>query len=490
MIKNDRQYKITNSQLRKFEEALERLHNEPELESDLHPLLREANMNALASQVEELRELLLEYEHLKSGECSILELESLEELPIALIKGRISAKLSQKELADKLGLKEQQIQRYEETNYSAASLTKLIEISKVLNISIHEDVYLPSANISFKALFSRLNELGIKKELILNNLVSKPLEAIIKSISDSETFEAKKYIFEVAKVIEKVFKLPVKDIFTNKPLILNTAVLGATRFKVRAGIDMKKIEAYTVFAHYLALLMVSVTKDFPVLPIPSKWLEFRNEVIIRYGELTFENTLNYVWDLGIPVLPLGDKGTFHGAFWRVNGRNVIVLKQKTKSSARWLFDLLHEVYHATQEPEQTERTIIESSDELLKIEKDEEEIRAMSFSIQTMLNGKANTASKKVMEKTSRNSSTAFLPAFKRIIEEVALEEKIPVDFLSNHIAFRIEKNHNLWGVANNLQSTDSDPRFIATKVLLERCNFDKLNAPDRNLLLRALETE
>jgi hypothetical protein len=30
--------------------------------------------------------------------------------------------------------------------------------------------------------------------------------------------------------------------------------------------------------------------------------------------------------MGIPVLPLSDRGAFHGATWRIQGRNVIVLK--------------------------------------------------------------------------------------------------------------------------------------------------------------------
>ena len=36
--------------------------------------------------------------------------------------------LSQKELADRIGLKEQQIQRYEATEYASASLTRIQEI--------------------------------------------------------------------------------------------------------------------------------------------------------------------------------------------------------------------------------------------------------------------------------------------------------------------------------------------------------------------------
>ena len=69
----------------------------------------------------------------------------------------------------------------------------------------------------------------------------------------------------------------------------------------------------------------------------------RQAVLSTYGAITFEHTLRYVWSLGIPVLPLRDPGAFHGACWRIDGRNIIVLKQRTLSLARWLADLLHEV---------------------------------------------------------------------------------------------------------------------------------------------------
>lgn len=40
-------------------------------------------------------------------------------------QGRIAAGLSQKELSERLGLKERQIQRYEATDYASANLTRV-----------------------------------------------------------------------------------------------------------------------------------------------------------------------------------------------------------------------------------------------------------------------------------------------------------------------------------------------------------------------------
>lgn len=132
MIKNERQYLITKAQIEKFEDAL--VAAEGRREAD--PLLRKMEADALRSQLEELKQQVTEYESLKSGACGVIQADSLEELSAALVKARIAARLSQKELSDRLKLKEQQIQRYEATNYRSASLARLQQIAKALGVEV------------------------------------------------------------------------------------------------------------------------------------------------------------------------------------------------------------------------------------------------------------------------------------------------------------------------------------------------------------------
>ena len=79
------------------------------------------------------------------------------------------------------------------------------------------------------------------------------------------------------------------------------------------------------------------------------------------------------------VLPLRDPGAFHGACWRVDGRNIIVLKQRTPSRARWLTDLLHELRHAGEEPDKDERAVIEAEETPRKRQDAPEEQVATQF---------------------------------------------------------------------------------------------------------------
>ena len=135
MIKNERQYRITKNQADRFSQTLanfKRRSREPG--EEVHPLIARAQEDALRSQLSDLDEQLREYESLKAGNFEIEDLNVVTELPATLIKARISQGLSQKDLAERLRLKEQQIQRYEATDYATASLARIIEVVEALGV--------------------------------------------------------------------------------------------------------------------------------------------------------------------------------------------------------------------------------------------------------------------------------------------------------------------------------------------------------------------
>ena len=138
MITNERQYKITRSQLEKLKAAMGNFNFEEASKSVGSDVLAIAELQALQSEVDILEEQLDEYDQLQSGAIATLEASSLDELPGMLIRARIAQRLSQKELADLMGMKEQQIQRYESEEYSGASLHKLREIADALKLTIKE----------------------------------------------------------------------------------------------------------------------------------------------------------------------------------------------------------------------------------------------------------------------------------------------------------------------------------------------------------------
>jgi transcriptional regulator with XRE-family HTH domain len=482
MIKNERQYRITKSQIDKFLHALTKLAEQSDVSQEVHPILQKAQADALKSQLTVLRRQIEEYEALKSGQRSVLEIGSLEELPRALIKARIAAGLSQKDLGERLGLKEQQIQRYEDTEYASASFGRLVEVSQALGIKVREDVLLRSSKVSLDTLFSRLKQVGIERSFVLKRLISQSTAANIQTENLTEE-EKSSLVFRIATLLQRVFKLTPTEIFSSSPLQLNTAALGTVRFKVTARTDERRLSAYTVYAHFLALLLLEATSDLPKKRIPTDANEVREAIISTYGSLTFKNALQYVWSLGIPVLPLKDPSAFHGAFWRVGGRNVIVLKQQTSSAARWLFDLLHELFHAAREPSLDERTIVEAEETAIERRESQEELEVNLEAGNVVLGGRAEELAQMCVE-----VAKGSVERLKKVVPQVAKQEKVPVDSLANYIAFRLSlQGINWWGAATNLQSLDQNPWQIARDFLLERTNFGRLNEVDQNLLLQAL---
>ena len=142
MITNERQYRITKSQAEKFADALSSVV-ESEPDDKIHPLLRKAEIDALESQLADLSQQIQEYEQLRSGMPVRFSAESVGEIAKGLIKARVVAGLSQKELADKLGMKEQQIQRYEISEYSGAKLSRIVEVLDALSVGIRLEMKIP-----------------------------------------------------------------------------------------------------------------------------------------------------------------------------------------------------------------------------------------------------------------------------------------------------------------------------------------------------------
>ena len=78
-----------------------------------------------------------EYESLKAGKFRWDSLSMVADLPLVLIKARIAGGLSQKDLAERVGLKEQQIQRYEATDYATANLARIKEVVNAFSLEIN-----------------------------------------------------------------------------------------------------------------------------------------------------------------------------------------------------------------------------------------------------------------------------------------------------------------------------------------------------------------
>jgi DNA-binding Xre family transcriptional regulator len=135
VITNERQYQISKAQIAKFRAAIDAPDGGTR---DLHPRAQRALREATQSQLDDLLVEVAEFERLREGDLTAITADSIADLAPALIKARIMRNWTQKELADKLSVAEQQIQRYEATQYKGVSVERLQAVADALKLRVRE----------------------------------------------------------------------------------------------------------------------------------------------------------------------------------------------------------------------------------------------------------------------------------------------------------------------------------------------------------------
>lgn len=484
MIKNERQYRIASVEAEHFEKALSSRPDRAPHNSETHPDFWTAERDAMREQLAELRAEIEQFEALCSGERTVFMVADLGELPRALIEARIAMGLTQKDLATRIGLPEQAIQRYEATDYASASLERLREVARALSVEIAGAVALGSLDLSPLKFFSRLKAVGLDRAFVLDRLLTPQLSAVLAA-QDNATDLVQGCLLQAAVIVNRVLGIGAEALFGSQPLDLDLAIVGATRYKRvnRANRSARLVTAadtYTVYAHYLALLALQASRGIAHKELPPSPRMWRDQILQSYGAFDLSSVLRFIWSHGIPVLPLRDSGNFHGACWRIDGREVIVLKQKSLSEEKWLFDALHESGHIVDEVG-TSFSIIESE---MPRAADPREQRATLFAANALLDGRADELCELAVDEAK-----GYLPSLKQAAKRIASSAGVPLGAFANYLAYRVEEDtgENWWSTAAVLQNTDSDPWRLARDLFLEHADLSRLNANDRSILIRAM---
>lgn len=131
MIKNSKEANIIVERLNTLKQQRQSVNDS----IDLVDIEKQYTLNSYNALIDSFEKELEEYHQLKNGNLAVLEAKSLEELPSLLIKARIARNLSQSELARRLEMKPQQIQRYEAMDYQNISFHRILEIANELGVS-------------------------------------------------------------------------------------------------------------------------------------------------------------------------------------------------------------------------------------------------------------------------------------------------------------------------------------------------------------------
>jgi ribosome-binding protein aMBF1 (putative translation factor) len=133
VIKNDKQLATTRTQL----DLLARRRKQLESGGKKDLLVR-AQIDALASDMNKLESEITEYQAIRRGKYDLASIAAVVDIGKRLVQARIAANLTQHQLAQMLGQKDQQIQRYERTQYGSASLSVIEKVARILAGTLKE----------------------------------------------------------------------------------------------------------------------------------------------------------------------------------------------------------------------------------------------------------------------------------------------------------------------------------------------------------------
>jgi len=331
-------------------------------------------------------------------------------------------------------------------------------------------------------LVNKLHQVGLDRDFLLSRLLPSAEAARasgeLGSEDDDYTLTAR-----TGAVLERVFGWTRDNIFGARALAPPRFAAAEARFKMPANAARATTSLYAAYANYLAVVALKGARSLPKVEIPTDPAVMRRRILETYATIDLKSALHTAWDMGIVVLPIRDRGAFHGACWRYAGRNAIVLKQTSKHEARWLFDLLHEKYHAGQRPDADTLEVIEADETSAERRNSDEEIAASQFAGDIVLDGKAEALAQACVQ-AARNS----VERLKSVVPTIAATNEVGVGALANYLAFRLSwQGVNWWGAAANLQAGDGDPWTIARDVFVVRFPYEVDNELDRQLLERAL---
>lgn len=134
MITNELQCHTTRACIEMFEEAL--AADRSEFRSSTDPCFVRLAREAEAAKLLELREEIAVYESWKASDPSEIIASSFDELAKELIRVRIASRLTERDLAERLDMREIEILRYESECYGSAGYGLLRDIADALGVPI------------------------------------------------------------------------------------------------------------------------------------------------------------------------------------------------------------------------------------------------------------------------------------------------------------------------------------------------------------------
>ena len=389
--------------------------------------------------------------------------ERARHVGVRLRELRTRSGLSAKELAERAGLSAQSLSRIERGRHDVVFST-LERLLAAMGYDLAELARVEGVPVEPKAVRSLLAKSGLDNETV---------DRILHGTSDPASVLAR---------VHRIFQWSPTDLGGGNPPMLGTPAF-AGRFKEHLR-ERRAAATYVMYAHKVALLAEQAADRPPYEGIPDSPPEIAAEVRSAYGHVGFESLLRWCWDRGVVVVPMQDRGQFHGACWLVGDRPVVVLKQRLGWKARWAFDLGHELGHVALHLTRDNFAIVEL-DVIGRGRNDEEEDEATEFAGELLLGDPEALAHR------AASAAGGIVDALKRTLPRVARDADVDLGVLANYMAFRLESEgttERFWATAGSLQKGDADAHALARAILDEHLDWSRLTPDDALVLAGALE--
>jgi transcriptional regulator with XRE-family HTH domain/Zn-dependent peptidase ImmA (M78 family) len=371
---------------------------------------------------------------------------------------RARRKLTAREVAERAGISAQSLSRIERGRHDVVFST-LQRVLAAMNLDLSDLAAVEDVGVDPKRVRAALLASGLDKQAVAR---------VLHGVSDPAAVLAR---------VRGIFGWSVTDLAgPGLPPVLGSPAL-AGRFKAQAR-ERRAASTYIMYAHKVAMLADQAAWRVEYEPPPDDANEIAAQVRERYGEVRFESLLRYCWDHGIVVVPLADRGQFHGACWLIGTRPVIVLKQGAAYNSRWAFDLAHELRHVLGHLHPGQTAIIEF--DVIGVNHDEEEREASQFAGELLLDDAEDLFQEVVQHAGGKG------PRLKAGVQAVSAKRGVDAGVLANALAWRLDLQDfpfPFWSVANNLQRGDTDAPSIARRLLEEHLDRAALTDDDALVL-------
>jgi len=207
----------------------------------------------------------------------------------------------------------------------------------------------------------------------------------------------------------------------------------------------------------------------------------RSEMVDSSGQLNLESMVDWMWDHGIPVIPLHGKGGFCAAVLVVGGGPAVIVKETRDHVAYWMFDLAHELGHLALGHVHDDGLVdVDALTPTGDASPDAQENAANEYALALLLDNAADLLGR--VEAESRGSHLRFKGAVVTVARQANVNAGL-LGVVAAKALTQVGEPKDRWGSANNLSLADGAPRPIVREALRRRLTSSIERELDRLLV-------